>query len=127
MPELDLDELIAAAREDLKSRSKHSFKKSEKAKVAQRMLEGGEVHERLKEVFKRQPGGLMRLEVEYHNLSVETDGKVRRMLLGPLGSIVVCLLAVRLVIFGCCHSPLSLACRWGRREMRRSRARSGTW
>lgn len=57
MPELDLDELIAAAREDLKSRSKHSFKKSEKAKVAQRVLEGGEVHERLKEVFKRQPGG----------------------------------------------------------------------
>jgi len=60
--------------------SKQSLKKSEKAKVAQSMLEGGEVHERLKDVFKRQPGGLNRVEVEYHNLSVETDGKVRRVL-----------------------------------------------
>lgn len=59
-------------------RSKHSFKKSEKAKVAQSMLAGAEMHDRLKDVFKRQPGGLLRVEVEYHDLSVETDGKVRR-------------------------------------------------
>ena len=40
------------------------------------MLAGGELHERLKDVFKHQPGGLMRVEVEYHDLTVETDGKV---------------------------------------------------
>ncbi len=119
MPELDLDELIAAAREDLKFRSKHSFKKSEKAKVAQSMLAGGEMHERLKDVFKRQPGGLMRVEVEYHNLSVETDGKVRRVS-GPLGSNALFSFVVRTLFCSeVATHHRSLGCRWGRLGMRR--------
>ena len=74
--ELDELELIAAAREELKMTSKSSFKKAEKAEVAKEMLAGGDVHERLKEVFRNQPGGLARVEVEYHGLTVETDGKM---------------------------------------------------
>ena len=74
--ELDELELIAAAREDLRAIKAHSFKKDDKKQVASDMLAGGDVHERLSEVFKNQPGGLQRVEVEYHNLTVETDGKV---------------------------------------------------
>jgi ABC-type multidrug transport system ATPase subunit/ABC-type multidrug transport system permease subunit len=72
---LDEIELIAAAREDLKRHSR-SFKAKDKAGFARDVLAGEDLHDRLADVFRNQPGGFHRVEVEYSDVTVEADGKV---------------------------------------------------
>eukprot|EP00889_Picochlorum_renovo_P001436 jgi/Picre1/28466/NNA_003870.t1 len=69
-------ELIAAAREELKMRRGKTVKQERKQELAKEVLSTDAVRSRLVEVFKRQPGGLHKVEVEYKNVTIEADALV---------------------------------------------------
>ncbi|KAI8105725.1 hypothetical protein M9434_000307 [Picochlorum sp. BPE23] len=68
--------LIAAAREELRMRRGKTVKQERKQELAEEVLSTDAVRSRLVEVFKRQPGGLHKVEVEYKNVTIEADALV---------------------------------------------------